>query len=433
MAKPYFNYSMDLMLNPSSEIVKNARSNNYFTIDETTRYLDNLLNKTDNIMYFPYIYYFSKTICKNQASVAPGIIKFEVAIQNEINKYFILLAEKNIYSKKNIKRMFGSIISNLSEMNENTFYLRNMSINESSCDYNDKSLYDTVVIPKRLGIRDLEIIPRESIYLFNGSNRTESKIIETQNKKHSIVFDQSLAKITRSGTWLTDYDIFKIDLNIIVNHVLFNNQNVIYPIVADFVNINIERINSSTYVETINTEPVIVNYLENPNINIKSYDKKTLIHKLVKNIFDGEHYLPWYVTNYNKSLARVLFLLNTERRPYISFLRKLLTTNNKKKLVNYSMFYCFNYQAYSFYNLIWIEPSIHKQYYEIEHIIKFIIIMDELVKLPDLELHKIFSDFNISYGWCERDVDVPEIKESYSKFRRELLDIVNTLDEMHKQ
>ncbi|QGR54076.1 hypothetical protein [Moumouvirus maliensis] len=432
MAKPYFNYSMDLMLNPSSEILKNTRPSNYFIIDEITKHLNSLLNKTDDIMFFPYIYFFSKTICKNQASVAPGIIKFEVAIQNEINKYFILLAEKNIYNKKTIKKMFGSIINNLSEINENTFYLRNMNVDESLCDYNDSTLYDTVVIPKRLGIRDIEIIPRESVYLFNGDNKTDSKIIETSNKKHSIIFDQSLAKITRSGTWLTDLDIFKIDLNIAILHVLFNNQNVVYPIVADFININIERIASSTYVETVNTAPVIVNYLEHPNINIKSYDKKTLIHKLVKNIFDGEHYLPWYIYNYNKSLARVLFLLNTERKPYISFLKKLLTIDNKKKLVNYSMFYCFNYQAYSFYNLIWIEPTIHKQYYEIEYIIKFIIIMDELVKLPDLELNKIFSDFNVSYGWCQNDVDVPEIKESYAKFRKELLDIVNTLEEMHK-
>uniref|UniRef100_A0A6G6ACH7 Uncharacterized protein n=1 Tax=Borely moumouvirus TaxID=2712067 RepID=A0A6G6ACH7_9VIRU len=432
MAKPYFNYSMDLMLNPSSEILKNTRPSNYFIIDEITKHLNSLLNKTDDIMFFPYIYFFSKTICKNQASVAPGIIKFEVAIQNEINKYFILLAEKNIYNKKTIKKMFGLIINNLSEINENTFYLRNMNVDESLCDYNDSTLYDTVVIPKRLGIRDIEIIPRESVYLFNGDNKTDSKIIETSNKKHSIIFDQSLAKVTRSGTWLTDLDIFKIDLNIAILHVLFNNLNVVYPIVADFININIERIASSIYVETVNTAPVIINYLEHPNINIKSYDKKTLIHKLVKNIFDGEHYLPWYIYNYNKSLARVLFLLNTERKPYISFLKKLLTIDNKKKLVNYSMFYCFNYQAYSFYNLIWIEPTIHKQYYEIEYIIKFIIIMDELVKLPDLELNKIFSDFNVSYGWCQNDVDVPEIKESYAKFRKELLDIVNTLEEMHK-
>ncbi|AGF85179.1 hypothetical protein QJ854_gp603 [Moumouvirus goulette] len=433
MAKPYFNYSIDLMLNPSSENIKNIRQNNYSTVDEITKHLDNLLNKTDDIMFFPYIYYFSKTICKNQASVAPGIIKYEVAIQNEIKKYFILLSEKNIYSKKNIKRMFGSIINDLSEMNQNTFYLRNMNIYESSCSYNDVSLYETIVIPKKLGIRDIEIIPRESIYLYNGSNKTESKIIETQNKKHSIIFDQSLAKITRSNTWLTDFDIFKVDLNIAIFHVYYNNQNVIYPIVADFVSINIERINSSSYVETVNTEPVIINYLENPNINIKSYDKKTLIHKLTKNIFDGEHYLPWYITNYNKSLARVLFLLNTERQQYITFLKKLLTTDDKKKLINYSMFYCFNYQAYSFYNLIWTEPKIHRQYYEIEYIIKFIIIMDELVKLPDLELNKIFSDFNVSYGWCQEDVDVPEIKESYARFKKELLDIVNTLDEMHKE
>ncbi|ANB50736.1 hypothetical protein [Powai lake megavirus] len=433
MSKPYFDYSANLMIHPDPKNTGEARKNNYKLINDISQNLDKFMDKTDDLMFFPYIYYFTKLCSKNISTLTSGITKFNVAIKNEINKYFIILADRNLYNNDSKHKLFSVIVSDLSKINSNTYYLRNTDVEVSNCNYTDKSLYDTVVLSRRLHQRDIQIIPRNSVYIYNGEKGTESVYIDGINeKKHNIVFDQSLAQVTRLGTYVTDYDTLKVDLNLTLRDTKYNELYVTYPIVANFINIRIQRINSSTYITTVDKPHIFINYLEDKNIYIKSYDRKTLVYNLIENIFNSDHYLPWYLINYDKSMIKLLFLLSTEQHNYILFLKKLLESPNKKQLVNYSMFYCFDYQSYSFYNLIWIEPNIHHEYYEIEYIIKFIIIMDELIKLSDDELDKIFSDFNISYGWCSNDSSVTEIKNSYALFRKKLLDIVNALYVAHE-
>ncbi|AEJ34760.1 hypothetical protein MIMI_L516a [Acanthamoeba polyphaga mimivirus] len=230
----------------------------------------------------------------------------------------------------------------------------------------------------------MEIIPSDSFYIYNQGKEVIDSIVE---KKHNIVVNQSKAKATRSNTYIIDKDTIELNLSVVFKGLLFNNKPVVYPISSNIVTFEIERINSTNYVDNVNV-PYQVLQIKNPKVTIKTYDRKTLINKLMKKLFDEDHFLPWYIPNYNQNIVKLLFLINLDKHEYIDFLKKLLQTQNKKELVDYSLYYCFDYQSYSFYNLIWIDPMTVDRYYEIQYLIKFIIIMDNILLLPDVSLRK---------------------------------------------
>lgn len=450
MAIPYFDFSSELMMHPTPQNCKMARKNNFKLIELIDIEIKQLLTVTDDIMFFPYIYYFENIAGKTLSKPFIGHEKFDAAIRNQINKYFFLLTESNLYNETNRKYVASTILSKLNNLQNNTFYTNKSKTITSPAEYSLDEFYDKIIIKPQIGIDILEILPTDSIYIYNeltdmssfnisqSTNKCYVPGSQLQNienialKKHYIIIDQSIASSTRLNTMNIDYDLIKVKLNIILKNVILNNKKVNYPFPADFININIDRFNSSSYVDTVSSPYIFINLFGGDNqLPIKVSSKKILVYSLIKKLFDGEHFLPWYINNYEKELSRLLFLLNIDESEYIRFLEQLLTTNNKKELVNYKMFNKFNYDLYSFYNLIWIDALILKEYQEIKYIIKFILIMDELIILPNNELLKILKDFQSSYGWYEEDISVNNTRVSYATFRNSLLKIVNTLNKIH--
>ncbi len=62
MEIPFFNFSIDLMFYPSAQKISQARNTNYELTDLINSQLKELENQSGDIMYFPYIYYFSRKI-----------------------------------------------------------------------------------------------------------------------------------------------------------------------------------------------------------------------------------------------------------------------------------------------------------------------------------------------------------------------------------
>ncbi len=111
-------------------------------------------------------------------------------------------------------------------------------------------------------------------------------------------------------------------------------------------------------------------------------------------------------------------------RQNIKFIKDVLDNSANFK---YLLFDEYDYRLYSFYDLIWIEPSLMAKYQQSEYVVKFILIMDNLVRSPDKHIENIMKNFFKSYGWNPQNVDVDKIKTSYINFRTFLSRIVNTI------
>ena len=431
MGNPSFNFTSNLMLHPTAQLVKNARKSNYQMIDLLGNNLDSLLNQRNDIMYFPYVYYF---ITKSGSDFQEKTTKinyqiFDNTIINKINEYFWNLAQLGVYDDSRKINFISDTTNGIRSLNGNPVYLVT-DTEFSPAESGEPAFYDRIQFPASLDSSSIEIIPRESVYFYNNGKNIdppygEETIKSIAEKKHRIILDQSKARAIRSNTHIVDVDRVKINLGVVCKDTNFNDRSVIYPIDANITEIKINRINSTNYIDDVNESWIII------PPEIKSYDKQTIIHKLMGKIFDGDHYLPWYIFNYDRALVRLLFLVNLDHHEYIDFLKQLLNTRNEKQLVNYSLFYCFNYELYSFYNLIWIDPTIAKKYYEIEYLIKFILISDNISKLDDTTLQKILFDFNTSYGWYDPDLNIDTFRNSYFEFRKFLWNIVNELDTIY--
>ncbi|BCS83316.1 hypothetical protein QLL95_gp0807 [Cotonvirus japonicus] len=436
MAHPNFDFTSKLMLKPTRDLVKHARQSNFQIISDIDKYLDELLTKYNDIMFFPYVYYFTKKANNSKYTSTINYKNFENTIINKINENFKFLVEQKLYNSSTKSNIFNDIIQGLNQMDNQNFYLKKSSIDILPIEETQNAFYDEIKLPSNYSVNNLEIIPRESVYIYNNNGKNIDVINSYSDKKHSLVINQSSGRATRSNTHIRDYDKVKIKINTIFKNLYYNNKQVIYPIDANIIVICINRITDTSYLDNMQDTYQYIDIIDNSEnskgatTTLKSYNRRTLIHKLTKKIFDGEHYLPWFINNYDKELIRLLFLLNLDQHEYIDYLKELLTTSNKKFLVNYSLFYCFNYESYSFYNLIWIDPSVNDKYYEISYIIKFIIIMDEITKLPDKNLIKIIKDYNTSYGWYD-NVDTNNFRKSYLNFRTSLIKIIDTLDEMY--
>lgn len=432
MAIPNFKYSTELMLHPTSQNLQNARQSNFKLVKLIEMQLEELMLVTDDIMFFPYIYYFSKMSGKTLSRPFINYDKFNNAIRNEINKYFDLLVEYQLYDIQKRKNTVTDILSKLNELKHKTFYINSSNIDATSEEYVMDAFFDKINLPSHINANNLETIPTQSTYLYNDIEGVQKIPIEKiTSKKHFIVMDQTLASSTRADTYIVDLDTIKVKLNIILKNTLLNDKLTQLAVPADFIDITVNRINSTAYVDIVSAPYKLINLQGNADekLPIKVHDKKTLIRDLMKNLFDGEHFLPWHIDNYDQALMRLLFLLNIDEHEYIQFINNLLTSDNKKSIVDYTMFYRFDYESYSFYNLVWIDPVIAKKYYEIEHIIKFVLVMDELIKLSDQEFNNILKDFQSSYGWIN-DLDAVTVKKSYLEFRNVLLKIVDMLSKI---
>ncbi len=425
MANPTFKFDKDLMFHPTKSLIMEARETNYRVFNDFGSQIDAIMNNSNNIMIFPYAYFLIKNVHGKNDYPNSSHKKFDNIIINQLNQYFIELSNGEIYSNYHKNAFFVDSINGFRSINHDLYLKRfNDFVPEEN---NNNAFYDIIKFPNITQVNNMEIIPSDSFYIYNQGKEVIDSIVE---KKHNIVVNQSKAKATRSNTYIIDKDTIELNLSVVFKGLLFNNKPVVYPISSNIVTFEIERINSTNYVDNVNV-PYQVLQIKNPKVTIKTYDRKTLINKLMKKLFDEDHFLPWYIPNYNQNIVKLLFLINLDKHEYIDFLKKLLQTQNKKELVDYSLYYCFDYQSYSFYNLIWIDPMTVDRYYEIQYLIKFIIIMDNILLLPDATLRKILIDFNSSYGWYDPNVDLSSVKVSYQNFKNNLLNTLNELDDIY--
>ncbi len=84
------------------------------------------------------------------------------------------------------------------------------------------------------------------------------------------------------------------------------------------------------------------------------------------------------------------------------------------------VFFDFDFESYSFYNLVWVDNLITNKYNLIEYIIKFILIMEELIKLPDNKSNNILKIFQKSYGWDDNKINIKNVKSKYYEYKKQL-------------
>lgn len=428
MAIPYFTYSSQLLFNPTSQLQKNARDTNYHIFDQITYEFSNLNNETNNLIFYPYIYYFTKLSSKSNKFTMSDY-GFENAIKNEINKQFLILANYNFYNLKRKTNMIKSIVNRINDLPDKVVY----DIINDDLTIKDESYYHQIHIPRILNISNVEITPSQSYYVYNNLENNNTDVINSlSSKKHYVIIDQSYSEATRNNSFIIDYDLIRVKLNILLRNILRENRPGNYKIPSEFLDIYITRINSSRYDEIINTEYILFDISTNTSSAfVKIYTQKTLIHNLIRTLFDEKHFLPWYVEKYQRRLLKLLFIINLDESNHLDFIQKLLNTPNLTNVVEHLVFFENDFESYSFYNLVWIDPIFLKKHYEIEYIIKFILIMEELMKLPDDKANSVLKIFQDSYGWDENDIDIKEIRISYTEFKRQLNNIINQIQNIN--
>ncbi len=302
MAYPNFLFSMNYLINPTLANKAESRQINTYIIKNITSEITQMQQKTNNIIFYPYIYYFTK-ILSGSHKFKMTDYGFENIIKNEIKKHFKILAELSFYGKNKINNIIKDIINDINKLK-----------NDYKCDnlnkYENDMYCKIVEINDKLSNNDIKFMPNQSLYIYNNYI---NNIIETINdipkKYHNIIIDQSYSRGSRNNNFIIDYDNITIQLNILLSK---NNNNNNYKIPINLFNIDIIRINSTVYNEIMNMDKIIFDMSNNNNIlsYIKIYTNNSLIYNLIRNLFDETHFLPWYVDNYDEKLFKLLFIIN---------------------------------------------------------------------------------------------------------------------------
>lgn len=420
MASPHFSYSLNLF--SSNDDVKrsasftNIRESNINTIDSIDRETRDLPKQMDNLMFFPYIYYFNKIALKNVSKTSGLSQNFVTILTSKINSFLLKLSE-NFY--QNLNNTISYLVSSSKNTLSPIYVKRTTEIDPSEDKY--LAFYDEIVVPNNPTFKQ---DVNESVYIYGTIDGIKKDIIDVPKRRHFVVVDQSYAQSTRNGTHNQDLDIISLKLNNILAQTGLDMS-------FNLVKIDIEKYGSSDYGFIANSS---WNLVEPHNIKIDT--KKNLIKNLMEKLFDGRHYLPWNNDiRPDYSISKLLFLLKITNPDELIFLEKILTTNNLEQYLGYHTFYNINYQTNSFYNLIWIDHLTVKRYYDIEYLIKFIILMDNLKNrknITDEQIYQLLCNFQKSYGWYCEEISSDKFFDAYTLFRNDLLNIVKELNLIDK-
>uniref|UniRef100_A0A6C0LRU1 Uncharacterized protein n=1 Tax=viral metagenome TaxID=1070528 RepID=A0A6C0LRU1_9ZZZZ len=439
MAYENFDFSCHLLFNPSEKNKLIARKSNIKTINQISSFINEMSNYKNILIFEPYLYYFSNFNKKNIEKINIRSNPYRIKIINEINSIALELNSADIYSNSRITLAIHSVISDLSKHTGNIFYKKYDKIDITSKEYQEDTFFQKIVLSNNI---KPEICKSLSYYKYNDIYGIHENVLELFSQPsmkliipvqtcpiveryHSIYVDQSLGDRTRMNNYVRDEDTLSLHINLKLDNILINSEKNKITIPINLYNIKIIRYESSHYfdeVTSIKFNKINVSIEKKYNILIKIPEKQELIHYLIKMLFDDRSYLPWYEPSYFKYIVKIFFLIYLDNPSCITFLSDLLS---KKININHIMYFEENEDMYSFYNLIWLDHQIVSKYYEIEYIIKFIIILEEISKLPFEKSNKLFHKFHNIYEWDDSNENlVDDILKEFTNFKKELIGLV---------
>lgn len=404
LGEPSFSYSMKLLTGHSDET---AREANYLLINKMEKKIANLGRYSHRLMFYPYFYYFTKLFSKAKLFQL-DTYHFENKIKNEINKQFRILAQNQFYQKEKIFKFKKKILTDLKNFPQRLY-----------------QCLQNVEIPKLPNNYDLSITPCRFRYLYNDIRGTEQEFITSiSDKKHYCVIDQTFAMTNQNNKLMQDFDFVHLELGLLFH----DAADELFNISPRLFCLKIIRINDSRYNDYMKE------YHQNNHTNvapgttgvkyIKVHEAGFLANRLADNLFNEQHFLPWYIEGYQTKIVKLLFLLHL-RNPYQTrFLNRLLRYQTE---VSYSTYFGSADKISSFYDVIHIDPYFYQEYPQAHLIIKFIIVMREMQKMPARRAIDLLETLYTNYGWDNKDDNYENIISSYISFEGFLLKITHCL------
>jgi len=247
-----------------------------------------------------------------------------------------------------------------------------------------------------------------------------------ENRYHFIEIDQTRAFICRNDTYRIDYNTISVKRKFNLNHVQLDGVEDILEVCPTLLTLKIIRIYDSQYqkLTRIVSRPYEIKF-DDSKIILRSYHRRVLIHQLIKELFDNNHFLPWYCQEYERKICKIIFLIYLYQIRQFDFLKRMLDRPEAVDL-KYEIFLNYRYKINSFYHLIWLEEDSHQHYYEISYFIKFFVLMEDIIERDGAQIEKIMEEYQRSYGWVQK-INREELVKEYYKFKNYLKKVMHLL------
>jgi hypothetical protein len=473
MAKPGFNYVNDILSTRSAKTVlakgEAFRNTNATLAGNIGTLTTNLAKNPVTLMLSPYIYYFSNSVTKIEASSIKTCDDFISDIKSKLNAVLLNLSQNEIYAGNNKVNFNRGVVDQIAAFASGKTF--NVKVGEAD---SEQPVYSTLKLPSDYNFVSVETL-NQYVYTDAETFDKNKTTFGTQPKHHYVIVDQTNAEVTRSGKFQRDSDYVELVLSNILNGTLvgFNKEFRGLDMSIKLISIEVPRYSATDYGIVMNSQIIAtpISSWQNSNLSdadklmtgsiLKTDSKLSMEYLLAKQIFDSDHYLPWInmagdskckSSSANCTLAtplvQMLFLIDksqisenaSEHKPYervsenasehksqINNLREVLANPGTKPFaykLHLSQDFFDQNPTMSFYDLVTIDPTYLEKNPHIALPVKFVTIMDATGGKISPEL---LQKFQISYNWLANDLDPETIPKTYAEFRSNLKQVVDSL------
>jgi len=426
MALPYFSFSLQMIQSEGEQ--KAGREANEILAKRILANISDLRFESDKITFIPYLYFFSK---KTNLLHHIYCSSFEINLKNKIQNLCLQLSEK-LYHHKMKEKITEVLYNHICHYKKNIIYQQIPLLHSTADEKRSDFPYQLITIPKKWKKSDLSCQTSPSLYLYHEMEEVLNHGIITEhiknleNRYHFIEIDQTRAFICRNDTYRIDYNTISVKRKFNLNHVQLDGVEDILEVCPTLLTLKIIRIYDSQYqkLTRIVSRPYEIKF-DDSKIILRSYHRRVLIHQLIKELFDNNHFLPWYCQEYERKICKIIFLIYLYQIRQFDFLKRMLDRPEAVDL-KYEIFLNYRYKINSFYHLIWLEEDSHQHYYEISYFIKFFVLMEDIIERDGAQIEKIMEEYQRSYGWVQK-INREELVKEYYKFKNYLKKVMHLL------